>query len=83
MSNRLDQDREQRLQPKRMQSCKEMLESMDYEVTQIDQTKLQFYFKGSKITLYPYSGWYTGKTIKDGRGFHNLLNQLGEDDEQR
>ena len=39
-------------------------------------TTLQFIFRGSPVTLYPYSGWFTGKTVKDGRGIHNLLKQI-------
>lgn len=77
MSNRLNQQREERLQPKRMQGCKEKLEDMGYEVKSDGRTKLEFNFKGSKIRLWPYSGWHTGKTIKDGRGFNKLLRQIG------
>lgn len=43
---------------------------------QSDDTKIIFDFKGSPITFYPYSGWASGKTIKDGRGIENLLKQL-------
>lgn len=39
-------------------------------------TTLQFTFRGSPVTLYPYSGWFTGKTVKDGRGIMNLLKQI-------
>ncbi len=38
--------------------------------------RIEFDFNGSKIKFYPYSGWATGKTIKDGRGLENLLKQL-------
>lgn len=41
-----------------------------------DNTSISFLWKGSKITHYAYTGWHTGKTIKDGRGLQNLLNQL-------
>lgn len=78
MSNRLDQEREEILQPVRVDSCKRKLEEMGFEVKQVDTTRLEFIFKGSRITFYPYSGWHTGKTIRDGRGFGNLLNQLNK-----
>jgi len=31
---------------------------------------------GSTINFFPYSGWHSGKSIEDGRGFKNLLKQL-------
>ncbi len=75
MSSRLDQEREARLEPHRIKTCKEKLESLGFEITQ-NHVQLEFIFKGSKILFWPYSGWHTGKTIKDGRGFKNLLQQL-------
>lgn len=76
MSNRLDQEREALLQPKRMKECKAKLEEMGFVVSQFGETELRFMFKGSEVKFWPYSGWHTGKTIKDGRGFTNLLRQL-------
>ena len=76
MSNRLDQEREERLQPIRIASSKKKLESLGFVITQEDDTKLVFKYKDSPITFFPYSGWHAGKTIKDGRGFGNLLRQL-------
>lgn len=76
MSNRLDQDRQAELEPKRMAGCKKSLEDLGFEVAEVGSTQLQFIFKGSKISFFPYSGWHTGKTIKDGRGFTKLISQL-------
>lgn len=76
MSNRLDQEREQKLQPQRMKSCREKLEELGFEVSEVGNTQLSFMFNGSKISFWPYSGWHSGKTIKDGRGFQKLLKQL-------
>lgn len=28
------------------------------------------------VHFYPYSGWHTGKSINDGRGWNNLYNQI-------
>ena len=47
-----------------------------YEPEQVDDMMLQFQFKGSYIRFYPYSGWATGKTIRDGRGIKNLIKQI-------
>lgn len=76
MSGRLDQEREAHLQPKRLAACKAKLEQLGFTIIQQDHTKLVFQFKGAKIQFWPYSGWHTGKTITDGRGFQNLLKQL-------
>lgn len=76
MSNRLDQEREARLQPERIKSCKAKLEQLGFEVEQAGETQLRFMFNGSVVSFWPYSGWHSGKDIKDGRGFLNLLKQL-------
>lgn len=75
MSNRLDQVREKELSTKRMQYAIQAL--TDYvSISFKDETKLEFIWKGSKVTLYVYSGWHSGKSITDGRGIDNLLKQL-------
>ena len=76
MSNRLDQEKEERLQPQRIKSCKSVLEKLGFEVKENGETELQFMFKGSLVKFWPYSGWHTGKTIQDGRGFDRLLRQI-------
>lgn len=78
MSSRLDQEREEKLQPIRTKSCKTKLEKLGYAVSQSGNTRLEFIFEGSKIMFWPYSGWHSGKTIKDGRGFKNLLKQVNK-----
>lgn len=75
MSNRLNQEREAELQPKRIAKVVETLTKLGYVVT-YDTTKVQFVWNGNKITIFPYSGWFSGKGITDGRGFENLLKQL-------
>ena len=73
---RLNQEREERLQPLRMDHAKKKLEAMGYEVKECGDCEIQFKHKGSIVKFYPYSGWATGATIKDGRGLDNLLKQL-------
>lgn len=75
---RLDQNRVDRLQPKRVQSCKNKLERLGFIVEQLGETQLKFTFKDSPVSFWPYSGWFSGRTVRDGRGFKNLLNQLSE-----
>jgi hypothetical protein len=81
MSSRLDQEREALLQPKRLKDCKETLEKMGFVVNQFGATELRFVFNGSLVKFWPYSGWHSGKSIKDGRGFSNLLRQLRKAEE--
>lgn len=61
----------------RIKYAKSELEKRGYEVTHDASNKcLIFEYKGNKIRLFPYTGWFTGKGIKDGRGLQNLLKQL-------
>lgn len=72
---RLNIERQQQLEPKRMKFAVEQLTKMGYTVTH-NNTTLEFIFKGETVRFYPYSGWHAGKTIKDGRGWDNLKPQL-------
>lgn len=76
MSNRLDKEREEKLQPIRFKYALEVLTEMGYEVKELGKTTLQFKHKNEAVTFYPYSGWHSGKSIKDGRGLKNLIDQL-------
>lgn len=76
MSNRLDQEREKELQPKRIELAVKKLNELGYISMEVDDTKIKFWHKGETVTFFPYSGWHSGKSIKDGRGLANLLKQL-------
>lgn len=76
MSNRVDQDREKRLQPSRLQTAKDEITALGLPITFEDGTRLEFTFKGETIKYFPYSGWASGKGIKDGRGLRPLIKQL-------
>ena len=76
MSNRLDQEREKELQPKRIETAVKLLTAIGYTELDVDDTKIKFLHKGEPVTFFPYSGWHSGKSIKDGRGLANLLKQL-------
>lgn len=75
MSNRLDKDREVKLEPLRMQTALEALAKLGFKPKH-DDKKIEFDYNGNLVTFFPYSGWHTGKGIKDGRGLQNLLMQL-------
>ena len=76
MSNRLDKDKEVKLSPIRRDYAIKALHDAGIDDIYRDETKIQFEHNSNKITLYFYSGWFTGKGIKDGRGIENLLKQL-------
>ena len=73
---RLNIERKIELEPERMEYAIKKIRECGIVTTLSDKTKIEFLFKGEKVTLYPYSGWHTGKSIKDGTGLQNLLKQL-------
>lgn len=40
---------------------------------------IRFRFRESVCFYWPYSGWASGKTIRDGRGLKNLLKQIDKE----
>lgn len=71
-----DQDRKKELQPGRVEFAKRKLEELNYSLSISSNGRIQFDYKGSIITLWCYTGWYSGKNIVDGRGVMNLIKQL-------
>lgn len=61
---------------KRMQIALCEIFDAGYEPEQMDDHEIQFEFKGSTVRFYPFSGWATGKTIRDGRGIKKLIEQI-------
>lgn len=47
-----------------------------YAVAMEGNNAISFTFKGERVMVYPYTGWFTGKTVKDRRGINNLLKQI-------
>jgi hypothetical protein len=39
----------------------------------IFEDKIKFTHKGEVVTLYPFTGWFFGKSITKGRGINNLI----------
>lgn len=76
MSNRLNKEREAELQPKRMGVAIAAIRNLGLHINDINETAIAFTYKGEVVRFWPYSGWHTGKTIKDGRGLQNLLQQI-------
>lgn len=82
MSNRLNQKREKELEPKRVTYAREKLEALGYKVQVFGGKRIEFEHEGSKVQMWPYSGWHSGSTITDGRGIKNLLKQLDNNNNQ-
>lgn len=74
--SRLNIDRQNKLEPIRLQKAIMEITNLGLKITSITQKMIEFEFKGHTVRFYPYSGWATGKTIKDGRGLNNLIKQL-------
>lgn len=73
---RQDIERQNNLEPKRMQHAKKQIELLGYQVFELDKSTLVFQYKDHDVKYYPYSGWASGKKIKDGRGLSRLLDQI-------
>lgn len=76
MSNRLDQEREARLQPIRMRTSITKLIGVGITDMTHDETMIQFEYNKQLISFWPYSGWHSGKGIVAGRGIDKLIKQL-------
>lgn len=73
---RLDLDKQLLLEPLRMDNAIKKIEALGYKVTRVNETEIQFTYGNRIVKFYPYSGWATGSSIKDGRGLRKLLRQL-------
>lgn len=73
---RLDKKRQEALEPLRINKALEEIKKLDLKIVYHNSTQIIFYLNMEKITFFPYSGWFSGKGLKDGRGLNNLLTQL-------
>jgi hypothetical protein len=74
---RLNIERQKELEPKRMAYAHERLTTLtDVDILETTDKKIVFNFKGKKNTIYPFTGYFNGKSIKAGRGIEELLKQL-------
>ena len=73
---RLNKEREKKLTITRTDTAVKALQKLGFVVGRCPPSSIRFVFNDSIVEYFPYSGWATGKTIKDGRGLHNLLKQV-------
>lgn len=70
-------ERQETEEPKRVKYALNALESLGLNpIYKAEMREIDFLYNGNTIRLFPYSGWFSGKGIKDGRGIKNLLKQL-------
>jgi len=74
---RLNQERQHRLEPQRIEHAIKVLEGRGYTVIpNYTERSVRFEHLGATVIFWPYSGWFTGRTVNDGRGLQNLLHEL-------
>lgn len=79
-------ERRARIEPRRVQYAREQLSSLDLSISFEYNAALRCFIiadGASIIRYYPYTGWFTGKSVKDGRGIHNLIKQLKDNERSR
>jgi hypothetical protein len=73
----LDESKRPRLEPDRIAYAKSALDFAGFSWEEISPKSLRVFMpNGCAAILYPYTGWFTGRGIKDGRGIQTLINQL-------
>lgn len=69
-------NRQLELEPKRMDFALLEIRKKGLFPVKVSDCEINFYRFGNKISFFPYSGWFSGKGIIQGRGIKNLLAQL-------
>ena len=65
-----------KIQKERLEYAKMRIEELGYDIFFEIDYEIRFIFEDYPVYLFPYSGWHSGSTIKDGRGLENLLKQI-------
>ncbi len=64
-------------EPSRWQYILRGLKEKGYDPQEDKENRcIRFLFHGNTITVWPYTGWFSGKGIKDGRGAKKLYQQI-------
>jgi len=68
------------LEPKMIAEALKTFQSLGIEPKLVKKgVMMVFEHKGSDIQFFPYTGWYSGKSVRDGRGINNLVRILKRD----
>lgn len=65
-----------RIQKEKLFEAQEKLLGIGIDLTYESDSEVRFIHKGSVVSYFTYSGWFSGKSVKDGRGLNNLIKQL-------
>ena len=60
----------------RMTHAKRKIGQAGYAYLCPDDLTITFRYNCETVRFYPFTGWFTGKTVRDGRGLQNLLKQI-------
>ncbi len=52
------------------------LDKAGIELTYESDSEINFIHNGHTVKFFPLTGWFTGKSVKDGRGLKNLLKEI-------
>jgi len=80
MLKELRKERRANKEGSRMDFAIKQLTGLGHKVTMETNNAISIIFKGERVMVYPYTGWFTGKSVKDGRGIKNLLKRISNDD---
>ena len=61
------------LLPERMAHAKKKLGMAGIQFSCPDDLTIMFRHNCETVRFYPFTGWFTGKSVQDGRGLQNLL----------
>ncbi len=64
------------LQRKRMEVAVVAFKVMGIDFIVNNSSTIEIDFEGSVVLFLPYTGWHSGKSIKDGHGIKNLIKQI-------
>ena len=73
---RLNQKRQNQLEPVRVDYAKQKLTEIGATVLSETDKEIKFQYKNITATIFPYSGWWSGKGIGSDRGIDKMLNAL-------
>lgn len=73
---RLNIERQKELEPIRTRYVIGKLNELGIDYSIKDEHTIEIVYNGNKILFYPYSGYFSGKGVKSGRGLNKLLFQL-------
>lgn len=75
LNKKIKKENREAKQPIMMMAAIEALTGLGIETTNHGD-HITFNYQGETVTYWPFTGWASGKSIKDGRGLIKLLKQL-------